>query len=180
MISPDETLLKRLAAFHVEVRPGIVNDSAYIFRLVADLLLEDQNKHQDIRTAACEWLEPRTTLQNLIAPESWSAYVARVRKADAWGDYLSLMAICNVYKVPIIVLSDSGFGPSQSLVLEVLPPTPPAAAAPTASAKPSCIWLGHYAECYFVGLCPDSMNRLLVDDNWQRKWADASQGETSY
>jgi len=49
--------------------------------------------------------DPRTALRHFIVDESWTAFCDRMEKDGKWGEHVTLIAACQAFNRPLVVVS---------------------------------------------------------------------------
>jgi len=87
------------------------------FRAIADQVYGDESKHREVRRDITDWLaanphysidQDGTKLSDFLETDrypSWKTYCSLMSKDGYWGDQMTLMAACELYKANVYILS---------------------------------------------------------------------------
>lgn len=156
----EERLKRRIALFGLVEHKKVPGDGNCQFYSLSDQLYGDFDHAAQIRAYAVAWLRDNAEMELENGAklkefgyndEGWDHYCTLMSLPGTWGDHLTLVAVAEIYKVRIIVVS-SVKDESQALI-EIVP------APETDSNKPprdiGIVFLCHYAEFHYGTLKPD-------------------------
>jgi len=118
----DEMLRDRLSLYGLKEKTHIKGDGNCQFTSCADQLFNDPSRHCEVRKEAVEWLRANkdyklpnsTTLGDYLQTEffpCWEDYIEYMSQDGIWGDHYTLLAIAEVYKTKIVVVSSMDVDP---------------------------------------------------------------------
>jgi len=158
------------------IEKKITPDGNCQFRALADQIMEDQNRHKEVRTRITEWLKSNekysiddnntTCLGDFLDRDqypSWENYVKHMSGNRAWGDHLTLLAATEAFGVNLWVLSSIEVPESPTAtennngIDQYITTLSPRIARPSKTAR-----LAHYHELHYTSLHPDPSSSLAV------------------
>jgi len=112
----DEMLRDRLSLYGLKEKTNIKGDGNCQFASCADQLFNDPEKYDEVRKEAVDWLlvnkdyklPNSTTFEDYLQTEffpCWEDYIEHMSQDGIWGDHFTLLAIAEVYKTKIVVVS---------------------------------------------------------------------------
>lgn len=143
----------------------ITPDGNCQFRALADQIMEDQDRHSEVRTKIIDWLKGNeryavddnnsTFLGDFLDRDqypSWENYCKYMSGNKAWGDHLTLVAATEAFGVNLWVLSsvDVGDSPVVNGIDPYITTLSPRIAKPKKTAR-----LAHYHELHYTSLHPN-------------------------
>jgi len=153
--SSDEMLRNRLALYGLKEKTRIKGDGNCQFSSCADQLFGDPDRHPEVRKAAVEWLRdhadyklPNSTmigdyLQTEFFP-AWEDYIEYMGQNGIWGDHFTLLAIAEVYKIKIVIVSSMDVDPGIDPFTVIVP-----------KHWNQTIYISHLHELHYSSLCLD-------------------------
>jgi hypothetical protein len=154
--SSDEILRDRLSLYGLKEKTRIKGDGNCQFASIADQLFDDPDRHPEVRKKAVEWLKdnknyklPNSTsigdyLQTEFFPY-WSDYIDYMSQESIWGDHFTLLAIAEVYKIRIVIVSS----------MEVDPGIDPITVITPTNSWNNTVYISHLHELHYSSLCLD-------------------------
>jgi len=149
---------------HNLIERKITPDGNCQFRALADQIMEDQDRHVEVRKRITEWLKRNeryavddnnsACLGDFLDRDqypSWENYCKYMSGNRAWGDHLTLVAATEAFGVDLWVLSsiDVGDSPVINNIDPYITTLSPRISKPNKTAR-----LAHYHELHYTSLHP--------------------------
>jgi hypothetical protein len=153
---------QRLRLYQLCGRP-IKGDGNCLFRAVADQLgLSPDLHHAQVRAAVVDWLrknpsykiDATATISDFLETDrymTWDAYCDYMSLDGSWGDHLSLIAIAEVFKARVWIISSVETPESSSPVTII---------EPRETEGKKLFLLGHWHERHYTSLIPAPATKM--------------------
>lgn len=105
-VSPSIRGLQKTLVNYQFLARNVKDDSACLFRAVADQLFNNQESHRQVRQKAIEQLRSNPSqYADSVNGRSWRQYLAQLVEERTRGDSTSLQALADAYNVQVLVLA---------------------------------------------------------------------------
>lgn len=160
LVNNKQRLLDRFKLFGVREKKRIEGDGNCQFSAVSDQLFDTTKYHLDIRQHVAHWLnnnpdyeiENGTFLRDFLETDcygTWSEYCQTMAQEGTWGDHMTLVAISELFKCTIVILS--------SVELDGKSTDPITVITPRRSDSQKVILLSHLHENHYGSLTQEGL-----------------------
>lgn len=157
-VQDSATLQQRLKDLSLREVP-VNADGACQFRALAFCLFGDEERHGDLRTRICDFMEGQCAkYAGFLSEESFPSYISRMRISSSWGDHLTLQAASDALDVDINLVTSY---PEKGLI-EVRPSDEAEyeeAEYIAGRERLSPLWIGYWADVHYNPLVSTASKR---------------------